>query len=230
WPWAASSRSAATPTNARSASRPRTRAARRRSTSRTRAYERTAITRRRCGRRPRSSRRWAYATPRASDRTCRDAPWAMPTRVRMRSCTSGSNRVSCWPTYPRSGVPTGRSPTPIASDLPDLVPCRRFAPCETVDTGPNLGERSEGLEVGHHHHVLVLQVVAVHDVLARIVGEPDGDFDDLARSNVDGVLPALVVRAGAAPSAPSDLERVEVDVHRMMNVGDEAPHLDLAPS
>ena len=45
---------------------------------------------------------------------------------------------------------------------------------------------SNHLEVGHHHHVLVLQVVAVEDVLPPVAVEPRDDPRFLPRREVHG--------------------------------------------
>src|SRR5215208_3057669 len=91
---------------------------------------------------------------------------------------------------------------------------------------------SNYLEVGHHSHVLVLELVAVHEVEPPIPLEADEDLDGLAVLEEDSVLPPLL--PGEEPPAPAaareDLEGGAVDVHRVWGVpsGGEAPELGLA--
>src|SRR5829696_6902550 len=86
---------------------------------------------------------------------------------------------------------------------------------------------SRDREVRHHRHVLVLEVVAVEHVPAGVVGEADGDLTRLARQQVDRVLPAVVAGPRIAAVAGQHLEVVQVDVDRVVEVGEEPPHLDV---
>src|SRR4051794_12214505 len=52
---------------------------------------------------------------------------------------------------------------------------------------------SDDLEVSHHTHVLVLQVVAMENVASSISGKSNQDVRGLSRTEIDGVLPTLIV-------------------------------------
>lgn len=54
--------------------------------------------------------------------------------------------------------------------------------------------RSGDLEVAHHGHVLVFEVVAVEHVSALVAGEPDEDFRDFVGAYVHGVASKAVER------------------------------------
>ncbi len=62
------------------------------------------------------------------------------------------------------------------------------------------------VEVAHHGHVLVFQVVAVEDVPAGVVVESRDDGRLLGGAQVDGVLPAVVVRSRPGQAAREHLE------------------------
>lgn len=86
----------------------------------------------------------------------------------------------------------------------------------------------DDIEVGHHRHVLVLEVVAVEDVAPAIAGEPRDDLGFLVGPQVDGVLPAGVVGSWRPPGAGKDLEVREVQVDGVVRVRDQAPDLGRA--
>src|SRR5919112_2045422 len=79
---------------------------------------------------------------------------------------------------------------------------------------PHTPEALHDLKVGHHHHVLVFEVVAVEDVAAPVALEADEHARLLARGEVDGVLPAGVVGARTFAVAREHLEVDEVEVDR----------------
>jgi hypothetical protein len=92
----------------------------------------------------------------------------------------------------------------------------------------NTRAESDRLERGHHGHVFVFEVVAVDEVAAGIVGEADGDLDVFGGREIDGVFPAGVGGGGRVAAAGNDLELVEVNVNRVVQVGDEPPDLGVA--
>src|SRR5215208_5240687 len=79
----------------------------------------------------------------------------------------------------------------------------RVLTCSGILAGP-FGERFDGLhpvrpaelsdylEVRHHHHVLVFEVVAVEDVAAPVAVETDEHTRLFARGQVHGVFPTGV--------------------------------------
>src|SRR5919107_1497833 len=71
---------------------------------------------------------------------------------------------------------------------------------------------SDHFEVGHHHHVFVLEVVAVEDVLAAVAGEAGRDAHVIPRAHKDGVLPTDVPRSGSTAVARDHLEVDEMEV------------------
>ena len=87
---------------------------------------------------------------------------------------------------------------------------------------------SDDFEVGHHAHVLVLGVVAVEDVAAAVAVEAGDDLHSLAGAEVDSVLEATVLGVRGSPAAGENLEVDQVQMDRVVQVGDEAPDLDVA--
>ncbi len=61
-----------------------------------------------------------------------------------------------------------------------------------------------------------------------VVGEPDGDLDVIHRTELHRVLPACVVGAWCGAIPRHHLERVEVHVHRVVQIGAEPPDLQLS--
>src|SRR5918995_5208859 len=78
---------------------------------------------------------------------------------------------------------------------------------------------SHGLEVGHHHHVLVFEVVAVEDVAAPVAVETDEHTRLLARGQVHGVLPSGVGRERLPSVAGEHFEVDQVQVDRVRRWG-----------
>src|SRR5215210_431592 len=78
---------------------------------------------------------------------------------------------------------------------------------------------SHGLEVGHHHHVLVFEVVAVEDVAAPVAVETDEHTRLLTRGQVHGVLPSGVLWQGFSTIAGEHLEVDQVKVDRVRRGG-----------
>ena len=74
----------------------------------------------------------------------------------------------------------------------------------------------------------MFEVVAVEDIPAGIVGEPDGDLDGFGRAHVDGVFPPLVVRPKFGAVAGEHLELLQVQVDRVVHIGNEPPDLGVA--
>src|SRR5215204_3601321 len=74
-------------------------------------------------------------------------------------------------------------------------------------------ELSDDLEVGHHHHVLMFEVVAVEDVAAPVAVETDEHTRLLARGKIHGVLPAGVrwQRFPAVAGEHLEVDQVKVD-------------------
>src|SRR3954453_1101536 len=86
---------------------------------------------------------------------------------------------------------------------------------------------SDDLEVAHHAHVFVFEVVAVQDV-SPAVGAEAGDHGGLfGWAKVEDVFFAGVVAAGAAGVASQDLKVDEVKVDGVMEVAGEAPDFDV---
>src|SRR3712207_5429294 len=75
---------------------------------------------------------------------------------------------------------------------------------------------SDHLKVGHHHHVLVFEVVAVEDVLAAVTGEASCDTHIVSSTHKDGVLPTYVPRSGPTAVARDHLEVDQVQVDRVV--------------
>src|SRR5215211_988167 len=106
----------------------------------------------------------------------------------------------------------------------------RVLTCSSILAGP-FGERFDGLypvrpaglsdylEVGHHHHVLVFEVVAVEDVAAPVAVETDEHTRLLARGQVNGILPACVLWQGVFTIAGEHLEVDQVEVDRVRRGG-----------
>ena len=87
---------------------------------------------------------------------------------------------------------------------------------------------ADGLEGRHHHHVLVLQVVAVQQEPAG-VARRTGPRPRRSRTGPTSTVsfqPASY-GPGSAVAAPQDLEGREVHVHGMVQVGEEPPDLGL---
>src|SRR5690554_3709906 len=118
--------------------------------------------------------------------------------------------VWCDPLWPRSRP--GRSRARVL-DISSQIFSDEFKP------GP-----SDDVDVRHHGHVLVLEVVAMHDVPATVAIESNQHFDNLARTDVHRVFPAGVDRSRWSAVAPEHLEVAEMDVYRVMEVGGERPH------
>src|SRR5215203_6579017 len=113
----------------------------------------------------------------------------------------------------------------------------RVLTCSSILAGP-FGERFDGLypvrpaglsdylEVGHHHHVLVFEVVAVEDVAAPVAIETDEHTRLLARGQVHGVLPARVRWQKFPAVAGEHLELHQVKVDGVRRGGrQEVPYL-----
>src|SRR5829696_5007806 len=87
-------------------------------------------------------------------------------------------------------------------------------------------ELSDDLEVGHHHHVLMFEVVAVEDVAAPVAVETDEHTRLFARGQVHGVLPAGVRWQRFPAVAGEHLEVDQVKVDRVRRGGRlEMPYL-----
>src|SRR5512133_283377 len=126
------------------------------------------------------------------------------------------------------------TPRPPAGARDPRVPRRLRTPGQhgpLSAAAPRVGRAGDALddvEVGHHRHVLVLEVVAVEDVAPAIAGEPRDDLGFLFGPQVDGVLPADVIRPRPPPGAGKDLEVREVQVDGVVRVRDQAPDLGRA--
>src|SRR5215212_3134409 len=75
------------------------------------------------------------------------------------------------------------------------------------------------LEVGHHHHVLVFQVVAVEDVAAPVAVETNKHARLLARGQVHGVFPTGVRGQGSSAVTGEHLEVDQVQVYGVRSRG-----------
>ncbi len=85
---------------------------------------------------------------------------------------------------------------------------------------------SAHLEVRHHHHVLVLQVVTVEHVLPPVRPE-SGEYANGSALEEDGILPPGVVRTRWVAVAREYLEMNKVKVDRMSGIAAELPDLCL---
>ena len=71
------------------------------------------------------------------------------------------------------------------------------------DSGRSIHSELNDLEVSHHGHIFMFKVVTVKNVSPLIAVEPHDDFQRLGRSKINGVLPSMVVRAGAVAAGES---------------------------
>ena len=147
------------------------------------------------------SRRFAAATGRGPQAYVRHA--RVQQAMRLLEMASDPvdqvRRASATATPPRSAASSRRPP-----GCPRQLPRRLRTPeqhGQLSAASPGVGRAGDALddvEVGHHRHVLVLEVVAVEDVAPAIAGEPRDDLGFLFGPQVDGVLPAYVIRPPAA--------------------------------
>src|SRR6185437_12041983 len=123
--------------------------------------------------------------------------------------------------------PRDRAPRPPETLLPPGAPSRawrhwqsrREYPSErpvTVTPSVVLSHSSSALlhdlKIGHHRGVLMLEIVAVHDVPASVALEAHDHPDFLALRDQDGVLPTGLVWRRPDPVAVENLEVDQVDV------------------
>src|SRR5438270_6700800 len=81
---------------------------------------------------------------------------------------------------------------------------------------------SNDLEVSHHTHVLVLQVVAMENIASAITCKSNQDVRGLPRTEIDGVFPTLIV--GTRPAAVSqDLEVNQMKMQWMAEIRLQPP-------
>src|SRR5699024_3297896 len=83
------------------------------------------------------------------------------------------------------------------------------------------------LEIAHHHHVFVLQVVAVEDILAFIAVEAGDDPSLLSWTEIESVFPPAVEPADPLRASPEHLEMDQMQVNGVMELPIEVPDLHL---
>src|ERR1700730_8695431 len=80
----------------------------------------------------------------------------------------------------------------------------------------------DDLEVSHHTHVLVLQVVAMENVASAITRKSNQDVRGLSGTEIDGVFPTLIV--GTRPATVSqDLEVNQMKMQGMVEIRLQPP-------
>src|ERR1700722_14070778 len=81
---------------------------------------------------------------------------------------------------------------------------------------------SDDLEVSHHTHIFVLQVVAMENVASAITRKSNQDVRGLSGAEVDGVFPTLIV--GTRPATVSqDLEVNQIKTQGMVEIRLQPP-------
>src|SRR5215212_5008990 len=125
----------------------------------------------------------------------------MPLFLKVTLCVFATVR-SCWPVLTDRVFPS--------------VLTHRHIPFGETD---NRARCLRNLEVGHHHHVLVLEVVTVEDVAAPVAVETDQHARLLARAEAHDILPAGVGRERFTVVAGEHLEVNEVEVDRVRSGG-----------
>ena len=111
---------------------------------------------------------------------------APPLRRRLPSRASGGRRP-----LPQESNHRAHGQPRHAGRVGDVRPDGPAPIRSTVSVSP-VEPASDHVDVGHHGHVLVFEVVAVHHVAATEAREPDQHLHDLEGAEVDGVLPAGV--------------------------------------
>src|SRR5579871_409403 len=83
---------------------------------------------------------------------------------------------------------------------------------------------SNHLEVSHHTHVFVLQIMAMKDIAAAIARESHQDRSRLSRSEIDRIFPSHIVWSGP-PAMRQNPEMDQMEMERMAEVGVKPPDL-----
>src|SRR5580658_4824134 len=89
-------------------------------------------------------------------------------------------------------------------------------------TAARLARILDQLEISHHAHVLVFEVVTMKNIASAITRKSNQNVRGLSGAHIDRVFPACIIRTGTA-AVPENLKVNQVKMQRMAEISLERP-------